>query len=108
MVADRQLAEPPAPPAPAPAPASTPAAPAVDEELMALIIEGISTAYKERNIPLPPRHLGSAAARLLADLTAAGCETPEERQAGIKALLARLRRDLSAPTTAVGSGKEAS
>lgn len=67
-----------------------------DEELHALVVDGILQVYKEEGARLPPRDLGRLAARLHADLVAA-YDTPEERRVGLKALLQQLRRQLQKP-----------
>lgn len=105
MVADRQLAEPPA--LPAPAPASTPVAAAIDEDLMARVAEGIADIYKTENAAIYPLVLVRTATRLYADLVAV-CETPEERLAGLKMALHQLRRELRQPVGEAGSRKEVS
>ena len=77
-----------------PPPAATAA---IDEELMNRVAEGIAEAYTAENARLYPLQLVQATSRMYADLVAA-CETPGDRQAGLKAMLQQLRRELRSPS----------
>lgn len=74
----------------------TAAQPAIDAELMGLIVEGISGAYKDEGAALAPRLLGELATRLHTDILASveGGDDPGARRAALRALLIQLRRDL--------------
>lgn len=78
----------------------------VDEDLMARVAEGIALIYKEENARIYTGPLVRAAARMYDDLVAS-CDTPDERHAGLKAMLQQLRRQLREPPAADGSsGKQ--
>lgn len=64
-----------------------------DEDLMALLVDGIMAVYKEESVGLPPRDLGRLAERMRADLVEA-YDDPDERRIAVKGMLAQLRRDL--------------
>lgn len=86
-----------------------PAVAALDGDLVGLIVEGISAAYKDAGAALPPRDLGRLAARLHADILAAveGDDDPGARRAVLRALLAQLRRDLRSADAAVQAKRPA-
>lgn len=81
---------------PTPSGDSPPATASLDNELVGLIVEGISMVYKEAGAALSPRELGRLIARFHTDTLAAveGDDDPGTRRAVLRALLAQLRRDL--------------
>ncbi len=89
------------------APSAVQAAAAVDEELLACVAEGIALIYKEENARIYTGPLVRAAARMYDDLVAA-CDTPDERQAGLKAMLQQLRRELRSAGAAGANSKQVS
>ena len=75
---------------------------AVDEELMALLVDGIMAVYKDVNVGLPPRDLGRLAERMRGDLVESYTD-PDERRVAVKGMLRQLRRSLQeAPVDAGG------
>lgn len=75
---------------------------AFDEELHALVVDGITVVYKEEGARLPPSSLGRLAARIHGDLAAA-YDDPDDRKMALKLALQQLRRDLrQAPTQTQG------
>lgn len=70
------------------------AAPGIDEELMGRVVDGITKVYKEERVGLPAIDLGRLAAPMYTDLVNAGLATWDEKLAGLKVALERLRRDL--------------
>lgn len=90
--------------------ASTPAAvepPAIDEDPMARVAEGIADVYKTENARIAALLLVRLATRMCADLVAV-CDTPEERLVGLKMALQQLRRDLRTPEAGEKGGNRAS
>ncbi len=81
--------------APAPPPSS---AVAIDEDLMAKIVDGISRTYKDEGARIAPSDLGRLAARIHTDLAIA-YDDPDERKVGLKAILAQLQRELRTTPT---------
>jgi transcriptional regulator with XRE-family HTH domain len=67
----------------------------LDEELNARVVDGIARLYKEMGVGLSPMDLGRLAARVYSDLVADF--TPDERLAGLKGILAQMRRQLREP-----------
>lgn len=79
--------------------------PPIDEELMARIYEGISTAYKEVNARISPADQGRLAAHMLNRLVTI-YNDPEDRLVGLKMALEDLRERLrQAPVPGESSGK---
>jgi hypothetical protein len=73
---------------------------AIDEDLMAKIVDGISRTYKDEGARITPSDLGRLAARIHTDLAAA-YDDPDDRKVGLKMALAQLQRELrSAPSGA--------
>lgn len=69
---------------------------ALDEDLLGLLVDGITRIYQEERVTLPPIELGRLAARMHADLLAA-YDAPAERKIAIRGMLAQLRRTLRHP-----------
>ena len=75
---------------------------AVDEELMALLVDGIMAVYKDVNVGLPPRDLGRLAERMRGDLVESYTD-PDERRVAVKGMLRQLRRSLQEAPVDAGS-----
>ncbi len=76
-----------------------------DETLLDRIANEIAEVYRAENARIFPLQLVNLAGRWYADLVAA-CATPEERSAGLKAMLQQLRRDLRSPQAPGGANSK--
>jgi transcriptional regulator with XRE-family HTH domain len=78
---------------------------AIDQELHALVVDGILLIYKQENARLPPRDLGRLAARIHNDLIQTYAD-PDERKIGLKMALKQLQHALTTPITATTISKQ--
>ena len=76
----------------------------IDQELHALVLDGILMIYKQENARLPPRDLGRLAATIHNDLIQTYAD-PDERKIGLKMALKQLQRELTTPIAAPDAGK---
>lgn len=76
--------------------------PALDEELMRQIGDGISRVYKEESVGIGAGQLTSRALRIYSDLVDFSAE---ERPIALKGILAQLRRDLCQPASTMTEDK---
>lgn len=77
---------------------------ALDEDLMARLVDGITAAYKEAGQGLAPIHLGRMAARLVNEIVAAS-DGPEDYPGALKMRLAQLRKELQSAASDPASSK---